>query len=314
MSGKLAFLAGGGGFLGAHAAAALRADGYAVVSFGLGAPPPSAGVAAHYEGLIARALMETAAEAHGAPDVVVQAAGGASVGRSWEDPRGDFDLTAGSTAEILDFLRHDAQQARLVYISSAAVYGAASAPPLSEETPCAPMSPYGVHKRACEELVAGEARLRDLGAVVIRFFSLYGEGLRKQILWDLLTRADAGGDGPLELWGDGEETRDFLHAEDAARIIALAASAAAPGSAVVYNGASGAPVTVRALATKLLEAAGVARDLKFNGKSRAGDPRHLTADVTRLHQGLDFSPSISLEQGLARYVDWRRRLMKHDQN
>lgn len=312
MSRKLAFLAGGGGFLGAHAASALRAGGYSVVSFGLGSPPSSAGVLNHHEGLIARALLATAVRDHGAPDVVIHAAGGASVGRSWEDPRGDFDLTAGSTAEILDFLRHDAPETRLVYISSAAVYGAANTPPLREDMSCAPMSPYGVHKRACEELVLGETRIRGLGAVLIRFFSLYGEGLRKQLLWDLLERASADAPGALELWGDGGETRDFLHAEDAARIIALAADAAQPNAAAIYNGASGTPVSVQTLATKLMQAAGIDRELVFNGKTRVGDPRHLTADVTRLNQELGFSPSMSLEAGLGRYVDWRRQLVNHE--
>ena len=249
--------------------------------------------------------MATALNHHGPPEVLVHAAGGASVGRSWEDPKGDFDLSLGSTAEVLDFLRHEAPEARLVYVSSAAVYGGSGGELLSEQDACVPVSPYGVHKAACEQLVLGDARMRGLQATIIRFFSLFGDGLRKQILWDVLNRAYDTSGSHLELWGTGDETRDFLHARDAGRIISAAATThSAPLDPLILNGASGTAVTIRSLIERLLRATGVETQIEFNGKSRIGDPLHLTANTNKLSSILKFETKTDLDQGLAQYVDW----------
>lgn len=306
-SGRTVLVAGGGGFLGAQICAAFAARGWNVTSAGIGAPDGPPGAFNHHEGLISRDLLAAAAQAHGQPDLVVHAAGGASVGQSWESPRGDFDLSVGSTAEILDFIRHQTPRPGLVLISSAAVYGNAGSEPLREDAACLPMSPYGVHKRVCEELALAESRMTGIGLQIVRFFSLYGEGLKKQILWDILSRS-SGQPDTLELWGDGEETRDFLHVDDAARLVCLAGETLQSGRARIFNGASGSPVLVRQLAIKLLESAGLTPALAFNGKHRSGDPRHLTAVISRAHNELGFVADVSLQDGLRRYADWFRQV------
>jgi UDP-glucose 4-epimerase len=299
-------VAGGGGFLGSRICDAFLERGWRVVSVGIGAPIGLREGASHHEGLVTRELLSAASQAHGAPDLIVHAAGGSSVGQSWESPRSDFDLSVGSTAEILDFVRHAMPRPRLTLISSAAVYGDIGSRSLSEDDPCLPMSPYGAHKRVCEELVLAEGRMSGIGVAVVRFFSLFGNGLRKQILWDVLRRTSLAPGEALELWGDGQETRDFLHVQDAARLIFLASAAIVPGQSRVYNGASGAPVSIRNLATLLLQQAGLPVDLKFNGMRRAGDPLHLTASVTRARNELGFEPVVSLDEGLSAYVAWFR--------
>jgi len=299
-------VAGGGGFLGSRICDAFLDRDWRVVSVGIGAPIGLRDGARHHEGLVTRELLTAASEAHGAPDLIVHAAGGSSVGQSWESPRSDFDLSVGSTAEILDFARHAMPRPRLTLVSSAAVYGDAGSGPLSEEDLCLPMSPYGAHKRVCEELVLAESRMSGVGVAVVRFFSLFGNGLRKQILWDILRRTSLPNTEALELWGDGQETRDFLHVHDAARLILLASTAIVPGQSRIYNGASGSPVSIRELATALLRQAGVSNELQFNGKHRAGDPRHLTASTARAENELGFEPCVSLVEGLSAYVAWFR--------
>lgn len=299
-------VAGGGGFLGSKICDAFRERGWQVVSVGIGAPVGLPAGTSHHEGLVTRELLTAASQAHGTPDLIVHAAGGSSVGQSWESPRSDFDLSVGSTAEILDFVRHQMPRPRVTLISSAAVYGDVGSATLSEEDPCLPMSPYGAHKRVCEELVLAEGRMSGIGVAVVRFFSLFGNGLRKQILWDILRRTSQSGGDPLELWGDGTETRDFLHVDDAARLIFLASEAIIPGRSRVFNGASGVPVSIKDLAIALLRQAGVAAELRFNGMRRAGDPLCLTASVARAQNELCFEPSVSLEEGLSAYVAWFR--------
>jgi UDP-glucose 4-epimerase len=297
-------VAGGGGFLGSAIAQACLARGDEVITIGLGAPATLSARLHHHEGLLTRALLSSAKAQHGPADVIVHAAGGASVGRSWEDPRGDFELSVGSTVEILDFIRSEAPATKLLLISSAAVYGDHGGALLSEDSACRPVSPYGLHKRVCEELVLGEARMNGLAASIVRLFSIYGEGLRKQILWDMLVRARKEPGKELELWGSGDESRDFLHAEDATRLLLRAAQEAVPGKVGIFNGASGTPVTVAALAKELLRAARLGQALVFNGRVRSGDPIHLLADVHRTHTQLGFSPKIELREGLARYAGW----------
>jgi UDP-glucose 4-epimerase len=301
----LVMIAGGGGFLGSAVARAMVSRGWRVVTLGLGGPTgPVDRMVEHHEGLLTRDLFAAATGMHGRPDILVHAAGGASVGRSWEDPRGDFDLSVASTVEILDFIRNDSKQTHLVFVSSAAVYGNCGDAPLVETDPCEPVSPYGVHKHVCEQLAIGESRMNALGLSIIRFFSIYGDGLRKQILWDILRRAGGNPDAPLELWGTGDETRDFLHVDDAAELIARAAETRTRDSIRLFNGGSGISVTVREIATELIAAAGSDTAFRFNGNVREGDPKHLIANVDRATTELGFNAGISLKEGLARYANW----------
>ena len=301
----LAMIAGGGGFLGSALARIYLELGWRVVTLGLGAPTGTTGQrVVHHEGLISRDLLTSASRSSGKPDLVIHAAGGASVGRSWEDRRGDFELSVASTADILDFLRQDGNGATFVLVSSAAVYGNQAKLRLDETDPAIPVSPYGLHKHICEQMVMGEARMSGAAAAIVRLFSIYGEGLRKQILWDTLSRLQADHNSPLELWGHGKETRDFLHVEDASDLIRRAAEAAKPGETRIYNGASGRPITIRELATQLMDVAGYGTELKFSGRTRQGDPEHLCANPARSFTELGFRPRIELTGGLKRYVDW----------
>jgi nucleoside-diphosphate-sugar epimerase len=102
------------------------------------------------------------------------------------------------------------------------------------------------------------------------------------------------------------ETRDFLHVEDAARLIFLAGTTVEAGQSRIFNGASGRAVSVKELVELLLQQAGIAAELQFNGKQRVGDPRHLTADVSRAQVELGFGPRVTLLDGLSRYASWFR--------
>lgn len=307
------YVAGGGGFLGRATCAQLLKRRWRVVSLGIGTPDSIPDIAGHVEGLITRDTLDAATDQFGPPDVVIQAAGGASVGRSWESPRSDFEMSVLSTVEILDYLRDAAPDARLVYVSSAAVYGEQKAATLDEDAPRAPVSPYGAHKLMCEELAAAHSRMHGAGVIVVRFFSLYGDGLRKQLIWDLLRRAEKLPEGAaLELNGDGDEERDFLHVDDAARVLQRAAESAQKGEFLALNGATGNAVTVRELAVAALRATGDSRPVSFNGEKRAGDPRRLVGSPDRLGRHLGFKAGITLEQGLQRYAAWYRAASGHN--
>ncbi len=299
----VAFVTGAGGFLGSAVAAGLAGAGWRVAGFGrapriVGGPLPETFV----EGDIAHADLVRAAERLGAPQLVFHAAGGASVGASLADPDGDRDRTVGSLREVLDFLREAAPDARLIYPSSAAVYGDAASGPISEDAPLRPVSPYGRNKLEAEQLIMDEHAARGLDTAIVRFFSAYGPGLRKQLLWDLAGRL-ASAPAAIELGGTGDEARDFLFVDDAVALVTLLARRDRAASPLILNGGAGQPVSVRQIADLLRDALGSRAEIRFSGQGRPGDPRSLVADVSAAGD-LGFQPRTSLSEGVARYARW----------
>ena len=293
----MAFVTGAAGFLGGAVSAALVRGGWRVAGFDL--TPGWAGGCAHWiTGELRRDAMVQAADEIGSPELVFHAAGGSSVGASVADPQGDFARTVGSLRETLHFLKSEARGARLIYPSSAAVYGAASPAVLAETSPLAPISPYGQHK------VQVEAEIAEAGVegVILRFFSLYGPGLRKQLLWDLAGRL-ASRPKRLELSGTGEELRDFLYVDDAVRLVGLGAEAPLAGGPLILNGGRGEAISVRRLAETLAKALGSDAAIGFSGETRPGDPTALVADVSRART-LGFEPEVGLEDGVRRFARW----------
>ncbi len=297
----VAFVTGAAGFLGGAVAAAWVRAGWKVAGFDTA--PGWAGGCAHWiTGEVHRDALTRAAGEIGAPEVMFHAAGGSSVGASVADPDGDFARTVLSVRETLAFLKAEAPDARLIYPSSAAVYGAASSESLAEMAPLKPISPYGQHKVEAELTIFSAVAAFGLHAVVLRFFSLYGPGLRKQLLWDLARRL-ATQPAQLELSGTGQETRDFLFVDDAVRLVGLAAGADAAPSPLILNGGRGEAISVRRAAETLARALGAKTSIGFSGESRAGDPAALVADVSeaRAH---GFSPQVRFEEGAQRFARW----------
>ena len=236
------------------------------------------------------------------PDVCIHCAGRASVPMSMSDPAADFRDNTILTFELLDAIRRHAPKCRFILLSSAAVYGNPRALPVSENTHVAPLSPYGFHKRQCELICQEFARVYDVPTISVRIFSAYGPGLRRQVVWDICERLLT--KGTLSLSGTGNESRDFIHAIDIARALALLAE---EGSAngEIYNLAAGRETTIAELASHLISALGMKAEAKFDGQTRPGDPLNWRADVSKL-QALGFVPFVTLEKGLADVAAWAR--------
>ena len=140
-------------------------------------------------------------------------------------------------------------------------------------------------------------------AAIIRFFSIYGPGLTKQLLWDASVKFREHGDRPAVFWGTGEETRDWIFIDDAAELI-LAASTTRERYSIM-NGASGIRTTVRETLQLLCTAMDIAPSFTFNNSVRPGDPRFYNADISRV-SALGWRPSTSFSDGIRRYVGWLR--------
>jgi UDP-glucose 4-epimerase len=235
----------------------------------------------------------------GEPDAIVHCAGSGSVPFSMSHPHQDFVRTVSATAAVLEYVRLHSPRTAVVYPSSVAVYGTAERLPIREGDALHPASPYGVHKYMAENLCRGYAYHFNVAVAIVRFFSIYGEGLQKQLLWDACNKA-AGGD-PI-FFGTGSELRDWLHVEDAASLLQAATPHASPSCPVV-NGASGEGVPVRDVLAEIFHGLGGTLAPKFNGKSRLGDPKGYHADITAAKKW-GWHPAIQWRDGMKRYVDW----------
>jgi dTDP-glucose 4,6-dehydratase/UDP-glucose 4-epimerase len=243
--------------------------------------------------------------ATGGFDVCVNAAGAGSVAEAARDIAGDERDTVRLNATLLAAIADHSPSCRYVLLSSAAVYGASAPPFVEGSTPESPVSAYGRHKLQAEQTCMEHAAKRGIPVVRLRVFSAYGAGMRKQLFWDLVRKVRAG--GFVELFGSGEECRDFVEVRDVCGAVErVVLGASFKGEAI--NVATGSPVTIRSAASCFLAQVGRdPRELRFNGVLRQGDPRDLVADNARL-KSIGFEAQVSLAQGLQDYWEWARGL------
>ncbi len=265
------------------------------------------GITHWLNGDITSTNLRTLQRAGGTPDVIFHFAGGSSVGASLAQPREDFFRTAATTAELLEWIRLEAPGTQLVAVSSAAVYGSAFMGPIPEGAIGTPYSPYGHHKSMMEGLCRSYGSSFGVRAVVARLFSVYGPGLRKQLLWDACSRLAAGA-VELKLGGTGDELRDWTDVRDVVR--ALEAVAPLAGEQVpTVNVGTGVAVSVCQITSRLAKCwvgePGKPIPLSFDGRSRPGDPFSLVSAPGAL-QALGFRFEVDWRSGIAGYVQWFR--------
>jgi UDP-glucose 4-epimerase len=307
MSKNTVLITGGFGFLGRAIARKFKQLDFRVIGIGRGHWPPEEALSRGFDvwlnaGVTLSSLMTLKEEF----SLVVHCAGNGSVGYSVTNPLQDFYKTVQSTADLLEYMRLTASEALLIYPSSAGVYGAKDDAPIKEVDALNPISPYGFHKRMAEELLASYSRSYAVKVAVVRFFSIYGPGLTKQLLWDASVKLRTSGGTPAVFWGTGEETRDWIYIEDAADLVA--AVSRGKHTFTVLNGANGVRTTVKEVLRQLCIGLNIKPEFEFNRNVREGDPRFYHADVSR-SIALGWRPRFSLPSGIEGYVKW---LLAHE--
>jgi UDP-glucuronate 4-epimerase len=195
----------------------------------------------------------------------------------------------------------DARVGRVVLASSSSVYGSAAAFPCREDAPLRPRSPYGVTKRACEDL-ADVYRELALDVVALRYFTVYGPRQRPDMALRRLCEAAVGGP-PFELYGAARHARDFTHVADAVDATVRAMTAASPGPALNVGGGQQASMAdVIRLLGELNDAPVPVRI----GATQRGDVVRTGADTSAARQRLGWRPRVDLVDGLRSELDWVR--------
>lgn len=226
---------------------------------------------------------------------------------STQSPREDMDVNIRGTFNVLEAaLRHDV--GRVVYASSSSVYGNARALPSAETELPDPLSYYSVSKYAGEGYAKVFYELHGLPVAITRYSNVYGYNQSPAnpycgVVGRFVENALAG--APLLINGDGEQTRDFTFIDDACEATILAGvSPRAVGE--VYNVGTGVETSVNALATAVAEAVGDGVSVRHSGEREIDNIRRRAVDVAKIRRHLQFSPRVSLREGLQATVDWHR--------
>lgn len=305
-----ALVTGGAGFIGSNLARLLTESGHEVVIL----DNYSSGYRENLAGLPGARVVEGDVRDEAALDKAIAGCEivfhlAASVGntRSIEHPIQDSEINVLGTLRVLEAARSHGLR-KVVFSSSAGIFGELKTVPIREDHPAEPDTPYGASKLGAEKLCLAYAKLYPLECVCLRYFNVYGVHQRYDAYGNVIPifvhRALRG--QPLVIHGDGEQTRDFINVRDVA--MANYRAGMSQGVSGAFNVASGTRVTINRLATMLAAAGGLELSIQ-HGPPRPGDVRHSLADVSAARAAFGFEPSVDLETGLPEYMTWARGAM-----
>jgi UDP-glucose 4-epimerase len=248
---------------------------------------------------------ETVARAVAGTDGVFHEAALVSVPKSVESPQDSFEINAKGTFNVLNAARK-AGVRRVVYASSAAVYGDQTDLPLKETVALQPLSPYGLDKMYGEQMGTLYSTLYGQEAFALRYFNVYGPRQDPQSPYSgvISVFVDAIRSGkPPTIFGDGEQTRDFVYVRDVVEANLKAMFSRYEGFRV-FNVACGRQTSLNQLFRELQQLAGKSV-AATHGAARSGDIRHSLADISLIQRELGYAPAFSLAEGLAALWEFR---------
>lgn len=230
----------------------------------------------------------------------------ASVGnkRSIDHPLDDAAINVLGTLNVLEAARH-AGTRKVVFSSSAGIFGELKTLPIREDHPVEPDSPYGASKLGAEKVCLAYSKLYALEAVCLRYFNVYGVNQRYDAYGNVIpifAQRLLHGE-PITIFGDGEQTRDFVNVNDVVQ--ANYRAAMAHGVSGAFNIASATRVTINDLARLMIAVSGLTTPLEY-GPPRPGDVRHSLADISAAKAAFGFQPTVGLEEGLHAYMAWAK--------
>jgi UDP-glucose 4-epimerase len=309
---KSILVTGGGGFIGSNLVRSLIEIGHAVRvldDWSTGSPANLAGLDddVHIvEGDVRNPYH--VARAMAGVDLVYHLAALPSVARSVADPFSSHSVNATGTLIVLAAAR-DAGASRVVYASSSSVYGDTPTLPKHEEMPISPRSPYAASKVAGESYARAFTYSYGLETVSLRFFNVFGPRQNPRSEYAaviprfatsmLASRAP-------EIFGDGHQSRDFTFVGNAVDACVGAGSSGPEISGEVFNVGCGTRVSLLEIVEMMNSLLGAAQ-VPIHGPRREGDVQHSQADITKATKLLGYHPAVTVQDGLARTLDWFAR-------
>ncbi len=249
-------------------------------------------------------------ELFGGAESIFHLAAQAGVRASWGD---DFRIYTGNNILASQRVLEAARSSRvketlkkIVYASSSSVYGHAETLPTIETLRPQPISPYGVSKLAAEHLMVLYTKEFGVPTASLRYFTVYGPRQRPDMAFHRFIKAGLLGE-PIELYDDGEQSRDFTFINDAVAATAAAANAQTPG--VVCNIGGGSRVTINEVIREIGDILG--SPLKVRRQARqSGDAKHTSADTSLAAREFGYKPQVALKEGLRAEAVWIEEMLK----
>jgi len=251
------------------------------------------------------ALLEKAI-ARGRPAIIYHLAANATTKETamgWSDPASDYRVNAVGTLNVLRAVADLGLNPRIIYASSAAVYGEPEYLPIDEKHPTNPQSPYGVSKLTGEKYMLIYHKERALPVTVLRIFNVYGPRQPRYVILDLLKKLERN-PNDLEVIGTGEQIRTYCYVSDAIEAFVLAAQEQSVGE--VLNLAGNDITSIKELAERIVRMLGLTGKTKihYTGQSWTGDILSLVSEGSKAKKRLGFEPKISLDEGLRKVKKW----------
>jgi UDP-glucose 4-epimerase len=302
-----ALVTGGAGFIGSNLASLLMAEGHSVtvldnLTSGYRRNLDALPQAEFIEGDIRDgALVERAAAG---AEVIFHLAASVGNTRSIENPIEDSEVNVLGTLRVLEAARKVGAR-KIVFSSSAGIFGELKTLPIREDHQVEPDSPYGASKLGAEKLCLAYSKLYDLEAVCLRYFNVYGVHQRYDAYGNVIpifTHKLLEGQ-PITIFGDGEQTRDFINVRDVAQ--ANYRAGMARGVSGAFNTGSGTRISINRLVKILQDATNLQGEV-IHGPIRAGDVRDSLADISAAQNAFGFRPDADFTLGINEYVAWCR--------
>lgn len=302
-----ALVTGGAGFIGSNLIKQLLADGHQItaldnLSSGYRSNLASFPDVRFIEGDIRNE--SAVADAVKGAEVVFHLAASVGNKRSIDHPLLDADINVIGTLTVLEAARK-AGVRKIVASSSAGIFGELKTLPIKEDHPVEPDTPYGSSKLCMEKECLAYAKLYDIEAVCLRYFNVYGPNQRFDAYGNVIPifvfnmlRGE-----PLTIFGDGEQTRDFINVRDVVQ--ANIKAAMTRGVSGAFNTGSGGRITINGLVELIRNTSGLEPRVE-HGAPRPGDVRHSLADISAAREAFGFNPAVPLEEGLAEYMVWAK--------
>jgi len=298
---------GGAGFIGSNLVKQLLADGHSVtaldnLSSGYRSNLDTFPDVRFIEGDIRDEAVVT--QAIKGCEVVFHLAASVGNKRSIDHPLLDADINVMGTIKVLEAARK-AGVRKIVASSSAGIFGELKTLPIKEDHPVEPDTPYGSSKLCMEKECLAYAKLYEMEAVCLRYFNVYGPNQRFDAYGNVIPifafkmlKGES-----LTIFGDGEQTRDFINVRDVVQ--ANIKAAMTRGVSGAFNTGSGERITINRLVELLKDVSGLDPIVEYS-EPRPGDVRDSLADITAARNAYNFNPSVKLEVGLAEYMAWAK--------
>ncbi|MHA2041270.1 MAG: NAD-dependent epimerase/dehydratase family protein [Candidatus Thorarchaeota archaeon] len=312
---KTALVTGSAGFIGSNLVDHLLDRGYSVIGLdnfrtGIEANLESASQNTRFQLIKGDILEENLADFRSSIDVIYHLAAVASVKLSIEQPLLVHHNNTTATLKVLELARIN-QVPRVVFSSSAAVYGKPSKLPVTEETPVHPLSPYGASKLAAEMYLHAYQHTHGIETVILRYFNIYGPRQAfseySGVISIFVNQALQG--MPVTIDGDGKQTRSLLYIDDIVEVTRRAGeSTNAVGEILNVSGAKA--ISVLEVAERVLALTPESKSSIVHVDPRVGDVRESIGSGDRVKEVLGFTPKVTLDEGLERTVDWYRSFLR----